>query len=309
LVHLNVPLIVKDEEVKGSSRGEAFAKLNYDLKISTAKESKFLLILNTQTGEEFFANFNGSINIRNFSGSSVAYGEINLLDGSYYNFFKRFDAKGKLKFTGDVQNPELDISASYTGTHTVLTDTVNVGRTETVQITLLITGTLNKPNVKFQMLVDGQDYQKVYPHGEVESDAISFLATGRFKDELTRVEVTNFTESLWSSTGASLLSSAVSGVITDVLRDILGGFITSTEFGYSTEFKGLRITGNIGGATVQFGGDIFTDISKSFVVVQYPLLKKFLGGNLTIEYRRSPVQLFHEKEIVNKLGLYYRIRL
>jgi hypothetical protein len=309
LVHLNVPLIVKDEEVKGSSRGEAFAKLNYDLKISTAKESKFLLILNTQTGEEFFANFNGSINIRNFSGSSVAYGEINLLDGSYYNFFKRFDAKGKLKFTGDVQNPELDISASYTGTHTVLTDTVNVGRTETVQITLLITGTLNKPNVKFQMLVDGQDYQKVYPHGEVESDAISFLATGRFKDELTRVEMTNFTESLWSSTGASLLSSAVSGVITDVLRDVLGGFITSTEFGYSTGFKGLRITGNIGGATVQFGGDIFTDISKSVVVVQYPLLKKFLGGNLTIEYRRSPVQLFHEKEIVNKLGLYYRIRL
>jgi len=309
LVHFNVPSGVMDEGVKESGRSKSLMGLNYDLKISTAKESKFLLILNTQTGEEFFANFSGSINIRNYSGSLVAYGEVNLLDGSYYNFFKRFDAKGKLKFSGDFQNPELDISASYTGTHTVLIDTVNVGRTETVQITLLITGTLNKPNVKFQMLVDGQDYQKVYPHGEVESDAISFLATGRFKDELTRVEMTNFTESLWSSTGASLLSSAVSGVITDVLRDVLGGFITSTEFGYSTGFKGLRITGNIGGATVQFGGDIFTDISKSVVVVQYPLLKKFLGGNLTIEYRRSPVQLFHEKEIVNKLGLYYRIKL
>ncbi len=309
LVHLNVPLVASDEKVRGSSRGETFARLNYELRISTAKESKFLLILNTQTGEEFFANFSGSINIRNYSGSLVAYGEINLLDGSYYNFFKRFDAKGKLKFTGDFRNPELDISASYIGTHNVLTDTVNVGRTEIVQITLFITGTLNKPNIKFQMLVDGQDYQKVYPYGEVESDAISFLATGRFKDELTRGEMTSFTEGLWSSTGASLLSNVVSGVITDVLRDVLGGFVTSTEFGYSTGFKGLRIVGNIGGATVQFGGDIFTDISKSVVVVQYPLFRKFGGGDLTIEYRRSPVQLFHEKEIVNKLGLYYRIRL
>lgn len=279
------------------------------MKIYTLNNAKLDIVLNTQTGEEFFAEFSGNLNLRNYLGSVLAYGVVDILDRSYYNFFKRFTAKGKLKFVGDLENPELDITANYVGTHTVLNDTLSAGKVESVLIELSIKGTLSKPVVKVQMYIDGEDYQKVYPHGEVESDAISFLVTGRFKDELTRGEVSSFTENLWSSTGAGLLSNVVSGVITDVLRDILGGVITATEFGYYSGLKGLRITGNIGGAIVQIGGDIFTDISKSVVIVQYPLFKRFFGGNLTIEYQRKPVQFYQEKEILNKLGLYYRIRL
>lgn len=309
LVYLDVPIKTTEVQDENKKRRGFLSELNYDLKISTSKESKLNVVLNSQTGEEFYAEFTGDLNLRRFSGSTLAHGEVIILDRSYYNFFKRFNASGKLKFTGDLNNPELDITANYTGTHTVLTDTLGAGKVETVLIQLLISGTLSKPSVRIQMFVDGEDYQKVYPHGEVESDAISFLVTGRFKDELTRGEVSMFTENLWSSTGAGLLSSIVSGVITGVLRDILGGFITSTEVGYYSGFRGLRITGNIGGAIVQIGGDIFTDISKSVVVVQYPLFKKLFGGSLTIEYQRKPVQFYQEKEILNKLGLYYRIRL
>jgi hypothetical protein len=79
--------------------------------------------------------------------------------------------------------------------------------------------------------------------------------------------------------------------------------------GYYSGFKGLKITGSTGGAIIQLGGDIFTDISRLSVVVRYPLIRKFLGGNLSIEYERKPVQFYQEKEIVNKLGFYYRIRL
>lgn len=307
LVYFDVPIKI-DTSVAAQVEKKT-SKFNYDLKISTSKNAKLNLILNTQTGEEFFADFSGNLNIREYSGSTSAYGVIEISDRSYYNFFKRFNAKGMLRFVGDLKNPELDITASYTGTHTALTDTLGSGKVETVQITLSITGTLSKPVIKVQMYVDGEDYHKVYPHGDVETDAISFLVTGRFKDELTRGEATMFTESLWSSAGASLLSSAVSGVITDVLRDVLGGFIVSTELGYYSGFKGLRITGSTGGAIIQLGGDIFTDISRLSVVVRYPLLRKFLGGNLSVEYERKPVQFYQEKEIVNKLGFYYRIRL
>lgn len=310
LVYLDIPIRKTDEvQNETAKKNGTFSELNYDLKISTLKEAKLNVILNAQTGEEFYAEFTGNLNLRHYSGSRIAYGEINILDRSYYNFFKRFNATGKLKFTGNLENPEIDIIANYTGTHTVLTDTLSSGKVETILVQLLISGTLSKPIVKIQMFVDGEDYQKVYPHGEVESDAISFLVTGRFKDELTRGEVTMFTENLWSSTAAGLLSNVVSGVMTDVLRDVLGGVITSTEIGYYGGFKGLRITGNIGGAIVQIGGDIFTDISRSIVVVQYPLLRKFLGGSLTVEYQRKPIQFYQEKEILNKLGLYYRIRL
>lgn len=309
LVHLNLPADTGGTQTENAKKQETFSRFDYDLKIYTLNNAKLSIILNPQTGEEFFAEFSGNLNIRSYSGSTVAYGIVDILDRSYYNFFKRFSAKGKLKFVGDLKNPELDITANYTGTHTVLSDTLSAGRVENVLIELSIKGTLSKPIVKVQMYIDGEDYQSVYPHGEVESDAISFLITGRFKDELTKVEVSSFTENLWSSTGAGLLSSVVSGVMTDVLRDILGGVITATEFGYYSDFKGLRITGNIGGAIIQFGGDIFTDISKSVVVIQYPFLKRIFGGNLTIEYQRKPVQFYQEKEILNKLGLYYRIRL
>ncbi len=309
LVYFDIPVKVDTSGVVQSEKQGKSSKFNYDLKISTSKNAKLNLILNTQTGEEFFADFSGSLNLREYSGSTSAYGVIEISDRSYYNFFKRFDAKGVLRFVGDLQNPELDITASYTGTHTVLTDTLGAGKIETVQVILSITGTLSKPVVKVQMYVDGEDYHKVYPHGEVESDAISFLVTGRFKDELTRGEVAMFTESLWSSAGASLLSNAVSGVITDVLRDVFGGFIVSTELGYYSGFKGLRITGSTGGAIIQLGGDIFTDISRLSVTVRYPLIRKFLGGNLSVEYERKPIQFYQEKEIVNKFGFYYRIRL
>ncbi len=307
LVYFDIPIKIDTSGVIQAEKKTS--KFNYDLKISTSKNAKLNLILNTRTGEEFFANFSGNLNIREYSGSTSAYGIIEIGDESYYNFFKRFNAKGTLKFVGDLQNPELDITASYTGTHTTLTDTLGSGKVETVQITLSITGTLTKPVVKVQMYVDGEDYHKIYPHGDVETDAISFLVTGRFKDELTRGEATIFTESLWSSAGASLLSGAISGVLTDVLRDVFGGFIVSTELGYYSGFKGLRITGSTGGAIIQLGGDIFTDISRLSVIVRYPLLRKFLGGNLSVEYERKPVQFYQEKEIVNKLGFYYRIRL
>ncbi len=309
LVHLNLPVKVNEIQNEGVKKQSIFSKFNYDLKIYTLNNAKINILLNTQTGEEFFAEFSGNLNLRSYSGLMVAHGVVDVLDRSYYNFFKRFNAKGKIKFVEDLKNPELDITATYTGTHTVLTDTLSSGKVENVLIELLISGTLSKPVVKIQMYIDGEDYQKVYPHGEVESDAISFLVTGRFKDELSRSEASLFTENLWSSTGAGLLSNVVSGVVTDVLRDVLGGVVTAAEFGYYSGFKGLRITGNIGGAVVQIGGDIFTDISKSVVIVQYPLFKKFLGGNLTIEYQRKPVQFYQEKEILNKLGLYYRIRL
>ncbi|MFN3134075.1 MAG: translocation/assembly module TamB domain-containing protein, partial [Candidatus Kryptonium sp.] len=309
LVHLNLPVKVDEIQNEGAKRQSIFSRFNYDLKIRTLNDAKLNILLNTQTGEEFFAEFSGNLNLRNYSGLVLAHGVVDILDRSYYNFFKRFNAKGKIKFVEDLKNPELDITAVYTGTHTVLTDTLSAGKVENVLIELLISGTLSKPVVKIQMYIDGEDYQKVYPHGEVESDAISFLVTGRFKDELSRSEVGLFTENLWSSTASGLLSGVVSGVVTDVLRDVLGGVVTAAEFGYYSGFKGLRITGNIGGAVVQIGGDIFTDISKSVVVVQYPLFKKFFGGNFTIEYQRKPIQFYQEKEILNKLGLYYRIRL
>ena len=303
------PLITLEKAPKVGAR--KIRKIRYDIVLSTLTSARLTFVLNPRTGEELSAEFTGDVNIKTEGDSVVAYGEITLLDRSYYTFFKKFNATGKIRFNGSLSNPELDITAVYMGTHTVLTPGAGGGQTEDVVVKLTIGGTRTKPKIKFDMLVDGIDYSQKYPEGDVESDAISFILTGRFKDELTAVETVNFAESLVSSAGLSLLSSTVSRIFTDVLRDVFGGFITSAEIGYSGGFRGLRVTGIVGGAVVQVGGEIFTDISRTNISIRYPILRKIFKGNLMVEFKRRLSETFYvrqEKEIANTLRIYYRIK-
>ena len=52
-------------------------------------------------------------------------GQVEVGNRSYYNFIKKFDATGKLLFTGNILNPELDVSATYQGTHDTNADTTS----------------------------------------------------------------------------------------------------------------------------------------------------------------------------------------
>jgi hypothetical protein len=297
LIHLN-----QDSKVdKVGSVSNPFSRVIYELKFSTFTRAKLNLILNPQTGEELMAEMAGEVDLRTEEGEIVAYGEVELLEGSYYRFFKKFDARGKIRFVRDILNPELDIEASYKGTH-YNSDTTRAGVTEDVIVKLLVKGTKERPNVKFKIYVDGEERG-----GDVEADAIAFIITGRFKDELTGPESATLASDLWRSTGPSVLSQAVSGFLTDILRDVSGGFITGAEINYTGRLKGLRVTSVIGRAIIELGGEIFTDISRTNISVQYPL-----WGNLMLEYQRrsiETIQSLQEREMANTLKIYYRIKL
>ncbi|HVN48630.1 MAG TPA: hypothetical protein VMU30_07395, partial [Bacteroidota bacterium] len=127
--------------------------ISYDLAIETQGVTQLRFIFNTQTSEELSADLNGRINFNRTANVSRLTGQVEVTDRSYYNFFKKFNASGKLLFTGSLLNPELNVTATYEGTHR--RDTTKgvysalpssssqdaMSATQKVVVTVIITGT------------------------------------------------------------------------------------------------------------------------------------------------------------------------
>jgi hypothetical protein len=148
--------------------------------------------------------------------------------------------------------------------------------------------------------------------GDVESDAIYFLLTGLFREELTQQERTMV---LGTNLLYGLTSSVLSGPITELIRREFG-FISSVDFMYyggslqtSTD---VRVTGEVGEAVIRLGGRVFSDISNTNWSIQVPM-SAILGlpswRNLMIEAERrvEGVESFEQRRESNNLRLLYRI--
>jgi hypothetical protein len=254
-------------------------------------------------------------------------GEVEVGERSYYNFLKRFQASGKLQFTGDPLNPELTIVARYESLYKT-TDTTRINSESStppaavssprtlpsrVIVLLYITGTRKEPRPKFEIeLVDREGNHEKRTTGDVESDAIAFILTGSFRDELTQQERSAL---LGSNLLYGLTSSVLSGPISDFIRKEFG-FISSIDVIYyggnvqsSTD---VRLTGEVGEAVIRFGGRVFSDISNANWSVQLPM-SSVLGSekwrNLIIEAERrvEGVEAYEQRRESNGVRLVYRI--
>jgi len=151
-----------------------------------------------------------------------------------------------------------------------------------------------------------------------QSDAISFLITGKFRDELTSGERSQLVADVGSSVGSSVVtgftSSLVSGIMTDFLRNEFG-FIRSAEISYTggnvTDKADVRLSGELFNAYWRFGGRIFNDIGRANISFQVPLgevLKTKSLNNLFIEVERK-VEDDHfstERKLTNYARLFYK---
>ena len=90
-------------------------RLRYHLDIETRGMTAVRMIFTPTTNEELYAEIEGKVTAINNNGTATIYNEISVTSRSYYNFFKRFDARGKLNFVGPWDNPELNIRATYEG--------------------------------------------------------------------------------------------------------------------------------------------------------------------------------------------------
>jgi len=302
--------------------------LGYNIVIQTQGIVQIRMIFNPSTNEELFADLNGKLELSKEKSNVRLTGTINLSDKSNYKFYKQFDASGSLKFTGRPDNPELDITATYTGSH-LKPETATQQQqkeaaapaTEKVVVSLAITGTRYDPKIKIGLTTYDDNNNPTERTGDIESDAISFLLTstpgspGKFRDDLTSNDKQGIANSLGGSIGGSLISGFTNTLLSRMMQDFLRAnnftALSNVEILYSGTSPDLRLSGVVGNAYWSFGGKVFNDINNANVSVQWSLGSIIQDDNLRnfmfeVDRKSDPLETVDYRRPTNGARVYYK---
>jgi hypothetical protein len=253
-------------------------------------------------------------------------GQVDVSSRSYYYFIKKFEATGKLLFTGNILNPELDVTATYQGTH----DTTSIqslpgqskegiagtARAPQVLVTLKITGTRNEPKTKISLQTktfSDKDWIS-WKGGDDEANAVSFILAGQFRNELTDQQRMGL---IGTNLGFALAWGSVTGLISDAVRSSTWGYIQSVDViylgGQFNQSTDLRLTGQVGEAVIRAGGRVLSDLTNANVSVELPMSsivnsERYRNLILTLERRVEGIQNAEgeQRRASNGVRLFYR---
>jgi hypothetical protein len=268
-------------EAGGGRRGRPtfLDLLRYDLNVETRGTPSIRFIFSQLSDEVLYAELNGRVSLVNEQGEPRVYGQIEIGAPSYYKFYQRFDATGRLKFVGPWDNPELDIRATYEASHITYSDQNGEGEAvpRRVQVLLEITGRRYEPVLKMtlreQSTTSGTyvDLSGNSTPAETQSDAISFILTGKFSNELTSSDRSTIAGDVTPGTGAMvgsiLTSSLLTGVLEDYIRQELP-FIRSVDVTYeggSSPGTNVQVSANALKGYLRIGGKILSDVGRASV--------------------------------------------
>ncbi len=206
-----------------------------------------------------------------------------LREGSTLKFVKLFNTEGKINFpTGAIDNPSLNLVAYYNG-QSVYNDAV---RNFTVKI--YITGTREKPKLRFDYTFDGQPASD--DSSKVAQDALFLLAFGKTKSEIEKGGLTsNFNLSEFSTSGSSAI---LSKIVSDALSGT--GFISSADIilpptASALDRATLKMSGRFLGMTWNFGGTMADLLNNNEMSVEVPIgtVLPFGLPNIILQLSRS----------------------
>jgi|GEM_PF-5289829 Uncharacterized protein conserved in bacteria len=282
--------------------------LRYDLDVETKDNFNLRMIFNPATNEELVSILGGRLHLSNLSGGMELTGDVNVLPNSYYNFYRQFTATGKLRFTGEPLNPQLDITAQYQGTHYADTSSATP---ENVVVQLHIGGSFQIPEVNISMTVDNRPFT-----GDPQTNAISFILTNQFENELTNTQKRSVAENLWTQAGAGLFAGYGSSILSGVLTQLFSrefNFIKTAELRYSSLSNltnpDVAITTQFGNATIRVGGQVFSDINNTDFSVDYPVAS-LLGNKIYLQLSRKVAvsnRSYYQRETINALRIFYQV--
>ncbi|HTP13522.1 MAG TPA: translocation/assembly module TamB domain-containing protein, partial [Bacteroidota bacterium] len=294
----------------------------YDLGIDVQGPTSLRFIFNTQPSEELFADLRGKLAFSKNAAQTRLTGEVNLESRSYYYFFKRFDASGKINFTGDPVNPQLDVTAKYEGTHAI--DTLSIAQgvqrprtvsgepltSERVDVLLQISGTKTKPKTKFALEFPDRDKNTQFVSKDPDGDAMSFLVTGYLKDELTSPQPGTY---LGFNMLSNLGTALITGPMTSELKKWVGALqsLDLQTYGGDLNKTDVRVTAEISSAVIRVGGRVIEGINNTNVSVEVPVGNVFgldRWRNLLLKYERKvdAVENIDQRTQSNSLSIFYR---
>lgn len=242
-------------------------KFHYNLTIKSEDDIFARFVIDEKTKQEFSGEVKINLFADNYTNNTMSIrGDIEIEDNSTYKFYKNFNAKGNVKFTGEVSKPILNITANYEGT----TTNTSSQTTSNVDVILNVTGSVNKLDLKWQVFVNGSPVS-----GDPTDNAISFILFGKLKDELNASQRASLFSNVGVSLGSAFISSYLNQFVSSYLPFVLSTDINfvETQSGNLAEGTDIRFTAALGDATIRFGGQILTDLSNTNFLIEYPLNK------------------------------------
>ena len=315
-----VKSIAAAQEVNAPVQKSFLDNIVYNLAIETQGVTQLKFVFSNFTNEQLLAELQGRTAFTRDGDQMRLTGELELGNRSYYNNFKKLGATGRVKFTGDPINPELDVVAAYEGTHRDTTSAGgygggarSAGGSVKVVVKVYITGTRDQPKVKMGLSEFDQLGNLMKERPDKEGDAIAFLVTGSFRDELTQQDKLSLAG---STVLGGVASSILSGPLTDLLRKEFG-IVRSVDvlyYGGGTlqESADLRLTGELGDAVFRLGGRVLSDLNNTNISIQLPM-SAIVGSekwrNLMLEAERTVqgVETVDQRRESKGVRLLYRI--
>ena len=253
----NNPYAISDSTVTAPSAALAPSftdKLRMDLRITTEGNTSILFpfggawgVLGSQLNAELAPG--GALTIqRGNSLDLIANGGFDLTQNSSFTFYKPMSiTEGRITFTKNFTNPNIDITAEYVGTHPRPT-----GGSTNAKVVLRVTGTKDQPILTAENFDEIAGTFQPIPEASPEAakeDAIYFLALGQFRTDLNSTENANAANALLPNLGAGLLA------------DVVNNFSTSQQFAiraanltFGNGALGGQITGAYKNVTIKIGG-------------------------------------------------------
>ena len=302
LIQLSKEIALQEETAT-----EATSSFDYDFRVKIEDEARITFMLAQAANQKLNAELKGELKYEKSGAVQNIQGELQLLEGSTLEFIKTFSAQGTIKFESDITNPNLNIVATYTNYLTASDSVAGVTETE-VAVKIKLKGTLDELSKNFATM---EDNIAVYEGADNirdnkpsldkdKSDAVWFILTGKFANEVTSQDKQDFDKML-GGTATSLAGSLLGGLLNTYFGDLVRTFdvrtaSTGTKFSLSGSYKGFRYT--VGAST-----SVFNDLSAANIRVEYPLLNKLF---IRLERKEAISETNYPSEMINELGLKYR---
>ena len=281
--------------------------INLQLKINVEDEAKMVFVLSPEFQQNLTAYLGGNFEYSIVNDNPIAQGELVLLDGSKLEFIKPFEASGTVRFFDEINNPYLNVTATYQDYY-LPTDSLGLGNPEKeVEIRVRLEGPLKDLNKNFMQQTGNisvyvrenstSDYQ--LDATKTPSDAMMFIIVGKFTDDATSQD-----RNVAASTAASFAGS----LIGTILNESFGDYVRSVrvqQVGAETKFS---LIGKAGEVRYEIGGtsQVFQDITRANIKIEYPPISSLRNLVLRLQ-RRDPVQSSSTySEMINEFGVKYR---
>ena len=298
----------KKGSVQRSSGRVKKSYFNYNIDVNVQDGATIIYVLSKELDQNLTAVLKGNFLYERIDGKSNTEGELTLLEGSTFEFYKTLQAEGTIKFEGDLTNPNLNIIATYKNYYNPADTSSSAVQEVLVAVKIRINGPLkelgknfikDENNIAVYYGADNIDNNIADPTKDA-SDAFYFLIAGRFNSDMTPQDK-NAASGQLSNTATSMAGSVLGGF----LNNSFGSYVqnvearrvgTATKFNLSGSVNKFRYT--IGGTT-----DIFQDLSQANIKVEYPILKSLI---IRFERKQAIIETNSLNEMIDELGLKYR---